>query len=67
VKNLFFKFCFFKFNLYRYDAAHAERALSVWRAAAEELGASPDEWRKDTVTAGAGAGGGAQGPGGTSP
>ena len=26
------------------QVAHAERALSVWRAAAEELGASPEEW-----------------------
>lgn len=28
----------------RTQAAHAERALSVWRALAEDLGASPDEW-----------------------
>ena len=49
----------------RTQAAHAERALGVWRAAAEELGASPNEWRKDddattttATTAGVGGGGG---------
>lgn len=29
----------------RTQAAHAERAVQVWRAVAEDLGASPEEWR----------------------
>ena len=29
----------------RTQAAHAERAMQVWRAVAEDLGASPEEWR----------------------
>lgn len=38
----------------RTQVAHAERALSVWRAVAEELGASPDEWQNTNAMAGSG-------------
>ena len=32
-------------NFAKTQVAHAERALQVWRAVAEDLGASPEEWK----------------------
>ena len=49
----------------RTQVAHAERALSVWRAVAEDLGASPDEWKDTSARAGAGIN--SPTPGGASP